>query len=496
MNRRRSIWTRIRISLLVLAMTLTAATLPVQAAWSGNGLIEGSRDFIEEMYLDGATDDQLLIGALRGMFETLDDYSVFYDREEASAFQSSLSGSFVGIGISMETNDAGVIIMDIFEDSPAEAAGLHSGDIITHVDGTSIAGLELTAVATRVRGEENTTVKITYLRKGVSATVDVVRRTIRISPVSWQMDGTVGVISISTFNANTADDFTAALNAVKEKGAKRLILDLRDNGGGYVDQAAKVAQQLVPKGLITKVDFKSEQMQDYSYHSDLKNPGLLMAVLVNENSASATEILASAIQDAGNGVLVGKKTFGKGIVQSIFNVLTAEAYDRLGSTYKDTLFTVEEWGAYYGVAMPDTDILGTAKITTGQYLTRNGRKIHGIGLTPEYAAENRSPVHGIDVTTLDPISSTTMKSGAYEAQVSELKRILIADGRAVGTLTDDYDSETTVAVTAFQRDNGLKATGIVDASTLAGLNARMHAIRIANDPQYAQALRMMNALGN
>lgn len=490
-----SVWKKLQAAILVVALTVAVSTIPVQAAWSGAGLIEGARDFIEAMYLNGTTDEDLTVRALKGMFSGLDDYTVFYDREEASTFQSSLNGSFVGIGISMEVATDGILVIDVFEDSPAEYAGIHSGDIITHVGGTSVKGMDSTAVATLIRGEEGTSVRITYQRGGVSTTVDVVRRTIQISPVKWQMDGSIGVIAISTFSANTAENFTTALRAVKDKGATRIILDMRDNGGGYVDQAAKVAQQIIPSGLITKVDFKNEEMQDYSYYSHTKDPGVFIAVLVNGNSASATEILAASIQDAGNGFLVGEKTFGKGIVQSIFNVLTPEAYDRLGVTYRDTLFTVEEWATYYGVSVPDTDVLGVAKITTGEYLTRNGRKIHQIGLQPDYPAAARKDASEIDVTTLSPLSSTTLARGVYESQVSNLKRILKANGQKISSFGDDYDAETATAVAAFQKSSGLSATGNVDAATEKALNARMHAIRIANDPQYAKALQLLTALG-
>lgn len=454
-------------------------------------MVEAATRFMQEMALKPITEQQAMEGALKGIFRALDPYSDYFNQEESKSYQSSLSGVFVGIGITMEAVEAGIKILSVFENSPAEAGGLQSGDIITKADSQGLAGYTSDKAALLIKGPAGTGVKLEIFRQNKFFTVTLIRKEIKVNPVSWKIDGDVGVIRISTFNSNTASNFEQALAEVKKAGYQKILLDLRDNGGGYVDQAAKIGQMILPAGLITKLDFASDEMQDYAYYSELTNPGLIMAVLVNENSASATEILAGGIQDAENGFLVGKKTFGKGIVQSIFNVLTPEAYKKYGELYDEAFFTEEEWMAFYGVLVKTNEVMGTVKLTTGKYLTRNGREIQDVGLHPDFEAENRKPANDVDVSILRPLTSLGLSLGGYDIQNTDWERFLKASGHMTGGADGVFDTATVAAIKSFQTKNKLKVTGKTDAATTELANRLLKALVLSYDPQYAKAMQLL-----
>ena len=473
------------------ALLVTALIFaPIRAnAWSG-GFLESVKTFVQSMYIDGKTDDQLLESALKGMFSNLDDYSSFMNQEETKAYEASLSGQFSGIGAVLEAKPAvdGIVISTILPDSPAEKAGLLDGDILVKADGKSLAGMTASNAAALIRGTAGT--KVTLLvRRGVKEfTLVVVRGEISISPVSSRIDGKIGYLRLTQFGNGASSGVETALAAFRKAGIKKMILDMRDNPGGYVGQAVEIARMLIPPGPIVSIDYRSEQLTDVAYRSDAPDPGWMIAVLVNENTASAAEILAGAIQDAGNGFLIGKKTFGKGVVQSLFMLLTPAAYDKYAGKYQETFVTDIEWASYYGVQVQPDDVLGLAKLTTGRYLTRGGRAIHGVGLLPEAVAENRVPIHEVDISLVAPLSGTAvLKVDSYDEAVRQAESILKAAGFFAGTPDSRFDWETTAAVTAFQKASKLVLTGVLDTKTSVVLNRTLVTLRQANDPQYKLA---------
>lgn len=313
---------------------------------------------VQKYYLNEIDTEQVENYLYKGMIAGLDDaYAAYYTKEEYQSMMDSTNGSYYGIGVEMSQNmTTGIItITRVFEGSPAEEAGLLPGDVIYKVQDTEVTGEDLTKVVSMVKGAEGTTVPISVAREGESdyLTFDVERRTIEISTVEHRMlDGNIGYISIASFDDVTVNQFLTALEDLENQGETALIIDLRNNGGGLVSSAGSILDRLLPEGLIVYTEDKYGNREELK--SDAENYfDKPLVVLVNGNSASASEIFAGAIKDYGIGTLVGTQTFGKGIVQKVY---------------------------------PLSD--GTAvKLTVSKYYTPKGNNIHGIGITPDVEVE-------------------------------------------------------------------------------------------------------------
>ncbi len=471
--------------------------MPTQShAWSAS-FLESVKGFVQNMYITEKTDDQLLEGALKGMFSGLDPYSVYLNKEETKVYKESLSGQFSGIGVTLldEPDKKGILVGTVFPDSPAEKAGIQEGDLLIKADQKSLIGINPEDAVPFIKGKADTKVVLTLVRDGRTHTITVVRGEVVILPVTYRIDGEIGYIRINQFGNGTTSGMTTALSAMQQKNILRIMLDLRDNPGGYVDEAVGVGRQLLPPGEMTTLSFRSKEMTDVHYSTSGINPNYFFAVLVNENTASAAEILAGAIQDAGNGVLVGEKTFGKGVVQSLFMLLTSEAYEKYGEKYQETFVTDLEWAAYYGVQVAESEVMGLAKLTTGKYLTRNGRSINEVGLMPEVVAINREPVKGVDISSVFPLAvSKALAVNAYDAAVKSAEAVLKADGYFQESPDKHFDAATQKALQAFQKKMRLTANGTLDAKTAAKLNERLMALRMSSDPQYNKATSALNLL--
>lgn len=313
---------------------------------------------VQKYYLNEIDTEQVENYLYKGMIAGLDDaYAAYYTKEEYQSMMDSTNGSYYGIGVEMSQNmTTGIItITRVFEGSPAEEAGLLPGDVIYKVQDTEVTGEDLTKVVSMIKGAEGTTVPISVAREGESdyLTFDVERRTIEIATVEHRMlDGNIGYISIASFDDVTVNQFLTALEDLENQGETALIIDLRNNGGGLVSSAGSILDRLLPEGLIVYTEDKYGNREELK--SDAENYfDKPLAVLVNGNSASASEIFAGAIKDYGIGTLVGTQTFGKGIVQKVY---------------------------------PLSD--GTAvKLTVSKYYTPKGNNIHGIGITPDVEVE-------------------------------------------------------------------------------------------------------------
>ena len=313
---------------------------------------------VQKYYLNEIDTEQVEKYLYKGMIAGLDDaYAAYYTKEEYQSMMDSTNGSYYGIGVEMSQNmTTGIItITRVFEGSPAEEAGLLPGDVIYKVQDTEVTGEDLTKVVSMVKGAEGTTVPISVAREGESdyLTFDVERRTIEIATVEHRMlDGNIGYISIASFDDVTVNQFLTALEDLENQGETALIIDLRNNGGGLVSSAGSILDRLLPEGLIVYTEDKYGNREELK--SDAENYfDKPLAVLVNGNSASASEIFAGAIKDYGLGTLVGTQTFGKGIVQKVY---------------------------------PLSD--GTAvKLTVSKYYTPKGNNIHGIGIAPDVEVE-------------------------------------------------------------------------------------------------------------
>jgi len=314
---------------------------------------------IETNFYKDVDTKALEIGIYKGLFSGLDDvYSAYMTKEEYESWKASALGEFEGIGITFSQDDNGeFVIINTVDGSPAQKAGLLAGDLILKVDGVEFTDLETMGAA--IRGEAGSKVEVTYQRNGKELTVSLIRAKIITQSVQYELrKDKIGYIKITGFEDRTAEDFTAALRDLEVKGATGLIVDLRNNGGGLVDEGVQIADELMGKGTITYLQDR-EGKKEY-YESDEQKTSLPYVVLVNEGTASTSEIVAAAIKDSGDGKLVGATTFGKGIVQST-------------------------------TQLPDGDAI---KMTIKQYFSPLGTTIHKIGVTPDYMVQDDPKAEG------------------------------------------------------------------------------------------------------
>lgn len=320
--------------------------------------IDVIKQIIDKFYLDDENEEDLVDGMYKGIVDGLGDpYSVYYTAEEFNSLMESTNGVYCGIGVTVSQDaDTGIItLVKPFENSPGLEAGILPGDILYKVDGTEVTGMELSSVVAMIKGEEGTTVELTIIREGESddLTITVERRQIEIPTISYEvLANNIGYIYISEFDTVTESQFISALEDLNNQGISGLVVDLRDNPGGNLDVVNSILDQILPEGLIVYTEDKYGKKEEYKSDEEhqFNKP---LAVLVNGNSASASEIFAGAVKDYGIGTLVGTKTFGKGIVQRLIE---------LGD----------------GTAM---------KLTISKYYTPNGYNIHGIGIEPDVEIE-------------------------------------------------------------------------------------------------------------
>ena len=297
---------------------------------SGPETINQVWDLIQDQFVDqeAIDNDQMTSAAIEGMLETLHDegHTRYLTAEESQAQSESLSGEYVGVGIQVEQRDEGIVVVAPIDGSPAMEAGIRPGDVLVSVDGKDVTGQSVDDVVKIIRGPEGTDVSLEFRREGQDATVKVVltRRKIEVSSVSWVMlDNNTALIRLSQFSSGAGDDVIKALGEAKEQGAASVILDLRNNPGGYVNEAVKVASTFVPEGSTIFISqFRDGSSEEHTADAQEQNIGdLPLIVLVNEGSASSSEIVSGAIQaNTPNATIIGERTFGTGTVLSSFNL--------------------------------------------------------------------------------------------------------------------------------------------------------------------------------
>lgn len=355
------------ISLCIFAWSLLTILSPTSArrSASSNGLIDWSvvdekldtiKRTIDVYYKDEIVDEDLVDGIYKGFVDGLGDpYSVYYTKEEYDELMESSSGVYCGIGAYLLQDGDSVAVMRPIPGSPAEEAGMQAGDKFVKVDGKDVSSEDVSTIAARVRGPENTSVTVEVERPGEKDTLvfELERREIETPTVVHEMmDDQIGYIAILEFDDITKVQFDTALQELQDGGMTSLVLDLRDNPGGNLDTVVEIADEILPEGLVVYTEDKYGTRKEYTTDAQ-HSLELPMAVLINENSASAAEILAGAIQDYQAGTLIGTTTFGKGIVQQV---------------------------------LPLGDGTGI-KVTTSKYFTPNGNDIHGIGIAPDIELE-------------------------------------------------------------------------------------------------------------
>ena len=299
---------------------------------------------------DGSLDTGALTdGAVRGMVAAAGDkYTVFMDAKEAADFQKELNGEVSGIGCEIGTRGDQPTVLRVVADSPAEHAGLKPGDVFVSVNGASVEGKDASTVASKVRGDAGTSVKLVLARAGVTTDYTITRAQVNDPSVRWSVDGTIGTMIISRFDEQTGELAKKAATDMVAKGVTSVIVDLRNNGGGYLDAARAVAGLWLDDKLVVTEKTDGKVVDEVRTGANPVLAGKKTIILVNGNSASASEILAGALQDYGVATLVGEKTYGKGSVQQVMN-------------------------------LPDDRLI---KITIARWYTPKGKNINAEGISP------------------------------------------------------------------------------------------------------------------
>jgi carboxyl-terminal processing protease len=282
-------------------------------------------DIVNEKYAGEIDHQKMLYGAISGMLEALGDpYTIFMDPEETKKFNQELEGTFFGIGAEVGIKNDKIIIISPLSGTPAEKAGLKPQDIILKINGKDTENMSLDEAVDLIRGEGGTKVTLTISRFGFTEPRDfeIVRETIEIKSVDWESkEDNIAYIEINRFNENTKDDFDNVIKEILPQNPKGIILDLRNNPGGYLDVAIKIASEFIDEGVIVIEQEKDGKEESFQAVGKAKLATVPLVVLINEGSASGSEIVAGAIQDRGKGILIGEKTFGKGSVQEIESLI-------------------------------------------------------------------------------------------------------------------------------------------------------------------------------
>ncbi|MEK4536997.1 S41 family peptidase [Peribacillus sp. FSL K6-1552] len=414
-------------------------------------------DTIKDNYYEEIDQDKLVDGAINGMIKSLDDpYSTYMDKKEASSFHESISSSFEGIGAEIQEQDGKIMVVSPIKGSPAEKAGVKPNDIILSVDGKSLEGLSSSEAVLKIRGEKGTKVDLSITRAGEPEPIalTIKRDTIPIETVYAEMlDDGVAKIQVTSFSEHTVKELETALNDMSKKDMKGLILDLRGNPGGLLDQAIDMASLFIPNGeVVLQVEDRSgkKEVHKSKNNGELKIP---VVVLIDDGSASASEIVAAAVSESADIPLIGVKSFGKGTVQT---------------------------------AAPDFEDGSNFKYTVAKWLTPEGNWIHKKGIKPDIK------VNLPDYASLPYISpDKELKASDSSSEVKAAEEMLKAAGYNPGKIDGFFDEETTNAVKEFQKEQKVKETGIIKDDTTVKLMQVIREKILENDTQVKKAVEVL-----
>lgn len=412
---------------------------------------KGLSDFLQ-------SNPDLLIPLLKKTFESVDDYSEFFTAQEYQDYLNSVNQIFYGIGVTIQKNGDYVEITGFSEENGlAQQTGFMVGDKIYAVDGEDCKGKSLNDVRNLIVGQLNTKVNVTVLRDGELIDYVATRIEVRQNSVTGGVfEGDIGYMRISTFGDTTSEEFKTLLDDFREKKVKKIIIDLRNNGGGRLDAAVAIAKQIIPKGKIIDVVYRNSQY-NVTYTSDLPRAEFQFNVLVNENTASSSEILASSIQDSGAGKLVGTNTYGKAVVQNVFPLTNGMKF----------------------------------KLTIAQYKTRNGKEINNIGLEPdEYVVNTTKRIDTTEYKQFDFRTRWAMGDNGERILAAKERLAILNYYPADAKDNPVFDEELKNAIAAFQTDNGLCASGVLDIATQVKLEEVFESLETVVDLQLQTAYEM------
>ncbi|WP_374413645.1 S41 family peptidase [Novosphingobium colocasiae] len=443
------------VSAVALLPTATAglAAVDARSAEEFNKLFEVYR-LVKQYYVDPVNDDKLLKGAIDGMLASLDPHSNYLDGNSFDRLETMIDGNYSGLGLSVQEDDGAVKVIAPFKGSPAEKAGIKAGDYITHLDGVLYYERDLDEAVEKMRGPAGTSIRLTIFRPGRDAPFDVTvtRGVIDLEPVTSALkDNSIGYISVNEFSRDVGADVQAALVDLRKQAAKGpvghlsgVVLDLRQNPGGSLDEAVALSDLFLDKGdIVSQRGRISSENQVYRAESMIKGDaakGLPVIVLVDAGSASASEIVAGALQDQRRAVIMGERTFGKGSVQSLLQL----------------------------------DAKSAVKLTTARYFTPSGHSVQEGGILPDIRVPQLS----------DPDARVRAQNEIRESDLRGhlINEAAIADKDLESDKTDDPRFKVTAeqlkkeGVTDFQLDYALRTLRRTDAKAmLAAAQAKAHA---------------------
>ncbi|QSX04975.1 S41 family peptidase [Sedimentibacter sp. zth1] len=392
----------------------------------------------------------------KSLFNVLDKYSEYFTKDEYEQFSSTIAGEFGGIGVSISYKNSNVVVNYALPNSPSLKAGILPNDIIISVDEKNVEGLGLNDVTNLIKGNIGTSVNIGILRNGQKLNFDLTRELVEVSSVEAKIvNDNLGYIHILEFNENTTEQLKAQLETFDKSDIKKIILDVRNNPGGSLQTVLDILNLFVAKGPLLYVDYSTEG--EICYSSNLETPKYEVCVLVNQNSASASEIFAGAIQDRNVGKIIGTTTYGKGVVQSLFALKNEAAI----------------------------------KLTTAEYFTPNKNKVQGIGITPDIYVELKSNIDFSNYPKLKKERKAKLDDIGLDVLGSEM--ILETLGYNVNKPDGVFDKTTFDAIKEFQKNNNLYAYGVLDYSTQDCLTNSLIAFSQNNeiDTQLAKAIEIM-----
>lgn len=413
-------------------------------------------DTLKNGYYQKVDQKKLINGAINGMVQSLGDpFSDYMSNDEAQSFHSQISSSFEGIGAEIQEKDGHIVIVSPIKGSPAEKAGLKPNDMILSVNGKSLQGMNSSQAVALIRGKKGTKVELSIQRPGTEnpVKVSIVRNEIPIETVYGEMVGKgIAEVQITSFSTNTSKELVGKLNDLQKQGMKGLVLDLRQNPGGLLDQAINISSLFVPKGkVLFKVEDRNGNIKEYT-SQNAGTPTLPLVVLIDSGSASASEILSSAVRESAGVPLIGEKSFGKGTVQ------TAQDF-------------------------PDGSDL---KYTIAKWLTPNGNWIHKKGLKPDY------PVSLPSYASLPIINpDNELKLSMASTEVKTAQQMLKAIGFDPGRTDGYFDEKTRTAVVSFEKAEKLQADGVLKGDTTMRLMELIREKIQKNDTQLQKAIEVL-----
>lgn len=455
-------------AVLMSAVLITPAVFAEEELSSEYTYVDKMFGYASEMYVDeGLTKEEILnralnkyleenpdavLDILKAGFSEIDDYTEFYTSDDYQQYVDSINHTFCGIGVIIQKNGSYVEIVRVLDGGDAKNVGMEIGDQISKVDGVDMKDKTVDEVQAAVIGEENTSVIVTVLRNGAELTFNLTRKMVNATTVDYRiLENNIAYVSILNFAQTTSQEFANVLEELDKNNVTDIILDLRDNPGGYLISAVEIANLIVPEGIIVQTMYRQSE-NNITYYSHLKNPKYKFAVLVNENTASAAEILTGAMQDSGVAEVIGETTYGKAVIQEIYNMRDGNAF----------------------------------KITTGRYLTRNGREINHKGIEPDRSVSNTT--EPIDVSKYKEINySEETRYGDTSENIVPIKERLSVMGYGMKDFQGIFDSELEAAVLDFQISKGIAPTGALDRITMVQIENAFAKTEVVVDNQLYEA---------